>query len=81
MLKKIVVLVNTLSEWLLAYMSSTSQILIRALPLDPAGGLLSPVPRFCPPPKQISGYVPGGVWSTGQLLAYQQYLWGRQDSI
>ena len=22
---------------------------------DPAGGLLSPVPLFCPPPKQISG--------------------------
>jgi len=28
----------------------------RALPLDPAGDL---VPRFCPPPKQISGYAPG----------------------
>ena len=25
----------------------------RALPLEPTGGLLSPVPRFCPPPKQI----------------------------
>ena len=30
----------------------------RALPLNPAGGLLSPVPRFCPPLKQISGYAP-----------------------
>jgi len=27
-------------------------------PLDPAGGLLSPVPLFGPPPKQISGYAP-----------------------
>ena len=32
----------------------------RALPVDPAGGLLSPVPRFCFPPKQIYGYAPGG---------------------
>jgi len=30
-----------------------------ALPLDPAEGLLFPVPLFCPPPKQISGYAPG----------------------
>jgi len=29
----------------------------RVLPLYPAGGLLSPVPRFCPYPKQISGYM------------------------
>ena len=28
----------------------------RPLPLDPAGGLLFPVPLFCPPSKQISGY-------------------------
>ena len=35
-----------------------SQTPTRALLLDPAGGLLSPVPLFCPPPKQIFGYAP-----------------------
>ena len=30
----------------------------RVLPLDPAEGLLSPVPLLCPPPKQISGNAP-----------------------
>jgi len=44
---KIVFLVNTLLRWLLSGAQSPTM----ALPLDPAGGLLSP-------PKQISGYAP-----------------------
>ena len=31
-----------------------------AVPMDPTWGLLSPVPLFCPPPKQIFGYAPAG---------------------
>jgi len=68
MLKNRVFLVNTLLQWLLAYMSSASGGLrptpTRSLPLDPAGRLLPPVPLFCPSPKQISGYVPGHGLST-----------------
>jgi len=42
----------------LVYLQLRPQTPTRALPMDPAGGLLSPVPRFCPPPEQISGYAP-----------------------
>jgi len=54
-------LVNTLLQWLLALClqlleDGPSLPPCRSLPLDPAGGLLSPVPLFCPPPEQISGY-------------------------
>jgi len=60
--KNLGVLVNALLQLLLAYMSSASggspQTPTRVLPLDPGGGLLSPVPQFCSPPKQISGYAP-----------------------
>jgi len=59
--EKIVVLVNTLSEWLLAYMSSASG----GEAPDPYQGSASgprwrtwTVPHFCPPQKQISGYAP-----------------------
>jgi len=44
---------------ILQYMSPLPPPFPTLLPLDPAGGLLSPVSRFCPPPKQISGYAPG----------------------
>jgi len=55
MLKKLGVLVNTLGllQWLLAYYVFSfaglrPQTPTRALPLDPAGGLLSPVPVLSP---------------------------------
>jgi len=50
-----------------------SQTPTRALPLDPAVGLLSLVPRFCHPPKQISGYAPGRYMdftNDGELIVY-----------
>ena len=46
------------SFWELCPWGLCPQTPIRVLPLDPAGGLLSLVPRYCPPPKQISGYAP-----------------------
>jgi len=66
MLKKIDgSLVNTLLQWFLAYIYAASGGFApdpyqgsAPVPLDPAGGLLSPVPWFCPPPKQISSYAP-----------------------
>jgi len=56
-------LVNTLLEWLLAlyvfsFWGLRPQTPTRALPLDPAGGLLSSVPVLSPS-KQISGYASG----------------------
>jgi len=47
-----------ISIYVFGFWGLRSQTPTRALPLDPPGGLLSPVPRFCPPPKQISGYAP-----------------------
>jgi len=46
------------SIYVFSYWGLLPQTPSRALPLDPAGGLVSPVPLFCPPPKQISGYAP-----------------------
>ena len=45
-----------ISIYVFSFWGLRPQTPTRALLLDPAGGLLSPVPLFCPPPKQISGY-------------------------
>ena len=42
----------------------------------PAGGLLSPVPRFCPPPKQISGYAPDR-----DIISFMTQFSGQVDII
>jgi len=62
-------------KWFLAYICLQLLVLrpqtpTRVLPLDPTGGLLSPVPRFCPPPKQISGYAPVRIHAFVHLLTY-----------
>jgi len=58
------VLVNTLLQWLLAYMSSASggfkTPTIGLCSWTPLGDFCPQSdPRFCPPPKQISGYASG----------------------
>ena len=60
--EKMGVLVNTILQWLLAYYvfsfwGPRPQIPTSTVPVDPTGGLLSPVPILSPP-KQISGYAP-----------------------
>jgi len=58
MLKKIGVLVTILLQFISmsSPLGAYPQTLLGALPLDPAQGLPTPRPQFCPPPKQISGY-------------------------
>ena len=47
---------NVISIYVFSFWGLRSQTPTRVGPFGPVGGLLSPVPRVCPPPKPISGY-------------------------
>ena len=49
--------------------------------LDSTGGLMSPVPRFCPPPKQISSYAPCIRYAQKLTRSRLQPYWSRTKTI